>query len=49
MAIDFRPATTPEDGQRILPMDAICFPVDEPPGIAGAEWVIGWDGLHGSS
>jgi GNAT superfamily N-acetyltransferase len=44
MAVDFRPATLPEDEQRILGMDRICFPVDEPPTIAGAEWVIGWDG-----
>lgn len=44
MAVDFRPATSLEDGQRILHMDRICFPVDEPPSIAGAEWVIGWDG-----
>jgi len=44
MAVDFRPATSADDGERILEMDRICFPVDEPPGIAGAEWVIGWDG-----
>ena len=24
-------------------MDAVCFPLDEPPIIAGAEWLIGWD------
>jgi GNAT superfamily N-acetyltransferase len=44
MALDFRPAPFAEDGQRILWMDAICFPVDVPPSIAGAEWFIGWDG-----
>ncbi|CAN5697578.1 hypothetical protein BH10PSE6_BH10PSE6_06110 [soil metagenome] len=44
MAIDFRPATSPEDGHLILRMDRICFPVDDPPSIAGAEWVIGWEG-----
>jgi ribosomal protein S18 acetylase RimI-like enzyme len=25
-------------------MDAVCFPLDEPPTITGAEWYIGWDG-----
>jgi GNAT superfamily N-acetyltransferase len=44
MAIGFRPATSPEDKQRILRMDRVCFPVDEPPSIEGADWVIGWDG-----
>ncbi len=44
MAVDFRPASAPEDQQRIRRMDALCFPVDEPPIIAGAEWWIGWDG-----
>lgn len=44
MAVDFRPATSQQDGQRILRMDRVCFPVDEPPDIAGAEWFIGWDG-----
>jgi len=44
MAVDFRPATSANDGERILKMDRICFPIDVPPGIAGAEWVIGWDG-----
>jgi ribosomal protein S18 acetylase RimI-like enzyme len=44
MPVDFRLATSPEDGQQILRMDAICFPVDEPPSVAGAQWVIGWDG-----
>ena len=43
MAIGFRPAMSPEDGQRILRLDRICFPVDEPPSIVGAEWIIGWD------
>jgi GNAT superfamily N-acetyltransferase len=44
MAVDFRPAALPEDERHILGMDRICFPVDEPPTIDGAEWVIGWDG-----
>jgi GNAT superfamily N-acetyltransferase len=44
MALDFRPATSPADERQILHMDAACFPRDEPPIIAGAEWVIGWDG-----
>jgi GNAT superfamily N-acetyltransferase len=44
MALDFRPAASAEDAQRILQMDAICFPVDAPPTITGAEWFIGWDG-----
>ncbi|WP_428664544.1 N-acetyltransferase family protein [Reyranella sp.] len=44
MAVDFRLAPSAEDGRQILHMDRICFPVDEPPSIAGAEWVIGWDG-----
>jgi GNAT superfamily N-acetyltransferase len=44
MAVDFRPAAWRQDGERILRMDRICFPVDEPPRIDGAEWVIGWDG-----
>ena len=44
MPIDFRPAPSLEDGERILRMDGICFPVDEPPSVAGAQWIIGWDG-----
>jgi GNAT superfamily N-acetyltransferase len=44
MAVEFRPATSPQDHQRILRLDALCFPVDEPPAIAGAHWLIGWDG-----
>jgi GNAT superfamily N-acetyltransferase len=44
MAVDFRPAASEEDGQRILRLDRICFPVDEPPVIAAAHWIIGWDG-----
>jgi GNAT superfamily N-acetyltransferase len=43
MAVDFRPAASPEDQQRILRMDALCFPLDEPPAIAGTQWFIGWD------
>lgn len=44
MAVDFSPAAAAEDVQRILRMDRICFPLDEPPSIDGAEWAIGWDG-----
>lgn len=44
MAVEFRPAAPAEDGQLILRMDRICFPLDEPPTIAGAQWIIGWDG-----
>jgi ribosomal protein S18 acetylase RimI-like enzyme len=44
MPIDFRPAPSLEDGERILRMDGICFPVDEPPSVVGAQWIIGWDG-----
>ena len=25
-------------------MDALCFPVDAPPVMAGAHWFIGWEG-----
>jgi ribosomal protein S18 acetylase RimI-like enzyme len=44
MALDFRLATSSENERQILQMDAVCFPRDEPPTIAGAEWYIGWDG-----
>lgn len=44
MAIDFRPATSPADERQMLQMDAVCFPLDEPPIVAGAEWFIGWEG-----
>jgi ribosomal protein S18 acetylase RimI-like enzyme len=40
-----RLAASREDGQQILQMDAVCFPLDEPPVIAGAEWFIGSDGF----
>ena len=43
MAVDFRPAASAEDGEQVLRMDRICFPVDEPPTLAGAQWIIGWD------
>jgi ribosomal protein S18 acetylase RimI-like enzyme len=43
MAVEFRPAV-PAEEQRILAMDRICFPLDEPPSIAGAVWFIGCDG-----
>src|SRR5215467_2914720 len=44
MTIEFRLATSPEEGRQFLEMDAVCFPLDAPPVIAGAEWFIGWDG-----
>ena len=44
MAIEFRFAASDGEHQQILRMDAICFPLDAPPVIAGAEWFIGWDG-----
>jgi len=44
MAIEFRLAASAEEGQQILQMDAVCFPLDAPPVIDGAEWFIGWDG-----
>jgi GNAT superfamily N-acetyltransferase len=44
MALDFRRAASPEEQQQILQMDRVCFPLDEPPAIVGAEWFIGWDG-----
>jgi len=42
--IDFRPTASPDDDKQISRMDALCFPVDAPPVIAGAQWFIGWDG-----
>jgi len=44
MPVDFRPATSVEERELILGLDRICFPIDAPPAIAGAEWIIGWDG-----
>ena len=44
MAIEFRLAASPGEHQQILRMDSVCFPLDAPPVIAGAEWFIGWDG-----
>jgi len=44
MAIEFRLAASPGEHEQILQMDAVCFPLDAPPVIAGAEWFIGWDG-----
>lgn len=44
MAIEFRLAASGEEHQQILQMDEVCFPLDAPPVIAGAEWFIGWDG-----
>jgi len=43
MPLDFRLATSLEDQRQILPMDGVCFPLDEPPTIVGAQWFIGWD------
>jgi hypothetical protein len=42
--IDLRPMATAGDAQQISRMDALCFPVDAPPVIAGAHWFIGWVG-----
>src|SRR5437899_9338841 len=42
--IEFRPIATPDDEAEILHLDALCFPVDAPPVIAGAHWLIGRDG-----
>jgi GNAT superfamily N-acetyltransferase len=42
--IDFRRALSREDEQRIARMDAVCFPLDTPAILAGADWSIGWDG-----
>jgi GNAT superfamily N-acetyltransferase len=42
--IDFRPATSPQDLEQVAHMDAVCFPLDVPAEIAGAHWLIGWDG-----
>ena len=42
--IAFRSATTPEEHAEIARMDRVCFPVDTPTAIAGAEWTIAWDG-----
>jgi GNAT superfamily N-acetyltransferase len=46
MTLDFRGAASPREQQQILEMDAVCFPLDAPPIIAGAEWFIGWDGAN---
>jgi GNAT superfamily N-acetyltransferase len=42
--IAFRHATTPEEHAEIVRMDLVCFPLDTPAVIAGAEWTIAWDG-----
>jgi GNAT superfamily N-acetyltransferase len=42
-AIEIRPSVRGEEHEQILRMDAICFPVDTPAIIAGANWFIGWD------
>jgi GNAT superfamily N-acetyltransferase len=42
MTIDFRPAAIPDDRKLLADMDALCFPVDEPPHFEGAHWFIGW-------
>jgi hypothetical protein len=42
--IDFRRAASREDEEQISRMDAVCFPLDTPAVIAGARWLIGWDG-----
>jgi len=42
--IEFRPAISEADKAEIARMDAICFPVDAPAVIAGADWMIAWEG-----
>jgi len=42
--IDFRPVARADEEQQIARMDALCFPVDAPPVMAGAHWFIGWEG-----
>ena len=42
--IEFRHATSPEELEQIARMDAVCFPLDTPAVLAGARWLIGWDG-----
>jgi GNAT superfamily N-acetyltransferase len=42
--IEFRHATSPEEQEQIARMDAVCFPLDTPAVVAGARWLIGWDG-----
>ena len=42
--IDFSRAASREDEEQISRMDAVCFPLDTPAVIAGARWLIGWDG-----
>ena len=49
MALDFRLANSSKNERQILQMDAVCFPLDAPPTIAGAEWYIGWDGSRPDS
>jgi GNAT superfamily N-acetyltransferase len=42
--ITFRPAMTSEEHAEIARMDRVCFPLDTPAVIAGAEWTIARDG-----
>lgn len=44
MVVDFRPAFAAQEGERILRLDGICFPLDAPPVIDGAQWIVGWHG-----
>ena len=47
--IDFRPAASAQDKEQIVHMDAVCFPLDVPAVIAGAHWLIGWDGTKAAA
>ncbi len=40
--IEFRPAVTPAERDLIGRMDAECFPVDAPPDLGRAQWIIAW-------
>jgi GNAT superfamily N-acetyltransferase len=41
--VEFRRATAADEAL-VLRLDAVCFPLDEPPVFAGANWFVGWDG-----
>jgi GNAT superfamily N-acetyltransferase len=42
--ITFLPAELPADRALIAEMDSICFPIDAPPDIDSARWLIGREG-----
>lgn len=44
MAVECRSVASAEGEHRILLMDRLCFPADDPPSIAGAAWFVGWVG-----